>query len=75
MKKQALLFLGLIHTKTMGDTIMKTILKSALSVFAVAMFVCAMVAIFLIGFNHETYKAMICLCIIPFASLYLANEI
>lgn len=54
---------------------MKTILKSALSVFAVAMFVCAMVAIFLIGFNHETYKAMICLCIIPFASLYLANEI
>lgn len=46
---------------------MKTILKSALSVFAVAMFVCAMVAIFLIGFNHETYKAITCLCIIPFA--------
>lgn len=54
---------------------MKTILKSALSVFAVAMFVCAMVAIFLIGFNHENYKLMIFLCTVPFASLYLASEI
>lgn len=54
---------------------MKTILKSVLSVFAVAMFVCAMVAIFLLGFNHENYKLMISLCIIPFASLYLASEI
>lgn len=54
---------------------MKTILKSVLSIFAVIAFVFAMVAIFFIGFNHETYKAMICLCIIPFASLYLANEI
>lgn len=51
------------------------ILKSALSIFAIIAFVFAMAAIFLIGFNHETYKAMICLCIVPFASLYLANEI
>lgn len=51
------------------------ILKSALSIFAVIAFVFAMVTIFLIGFNHETYKVMICLCVIPFASLYLASEI
>lgn len=54
---------------------MKTILKSALSIFAVIAFVFAVVAIFLVGFNHENYKLMIFLCIIPFASLYLANEI
>lgn len=51
------------------------ILKSALSIFAIIAFVFAMAVIFFIGFNHETYKAMICLCIIPFVSLYLANEI
>ena len=51
------------------------ILKSALSVFAIVAFVFAMVAIFFISFSHETYKAMICLCIIPFASFYLANKI
>lgn len=51
------------------------ILKSALSIFAIIAFVFAIAAIFLIGFNHATYKAIICLCIIPFASLYLANEI
>lgn len=51
------------------------ILKSALGIFAVIAFIFAMIMCFLIGFNHETYKVMICLCIIPFASLYLANEI
>lgn len=51
------------------------ILKSALSIFVIIAFVFAITAIFFVGFNHETYKAMTFLCIIPFASLYLANEI